>query len=136
MDSDDPLETVSGSQGMTGAADSTLRLKRERMSRDAELFISGRNLEEQKVALRWDPMSTTWTMLGDRLTENREAIVKVLRHANEPVAVKEIASAIGKTYDHTKVLCSRMAQANQIVQLGKGFYRSIPVTTETLLPLI
>jgi hypothetical protein len=131
MGSDDPLETVSGTQGLGGAADSVLVLKRERSHRDATLFVTGRDVEETELTLRWDPLHTTWSMLGDSLSEEREAIIKVLTHAGKPLPLKDIALAVGKPYAPVKLLCFRMASANQLVQLGSGLYTTNPRYLDT-----
>jgi hypothetical protein len=50
-ESDDFLEQVSGSHGITGAADTVMVLKRARHSPDAVLSITGRDIEERALAL-------------------------------------------------------------------------------------
>ena len=62
---DDALEMVSGSTGLTGAADAALVMKRPRGTKDATLLVTGRDIEEREVALRWDN-------LGCPLAANRE----------------------------------------------------------------
>src|SRR5262249_43451065 len=53
LGSEDPLEEVSGTLGLTGAADTTLVLRRDRGKHDATLFVTGRDVEEREVALDW-----------------------------------------------------------------------------------
>jgi RecA-family ATPase len=50
-DASDVLDSVSGTLGLTGAADATLVLKRQRGQADAELFATSRDLEERELAL-------------------------------------------------------------------------------------
>jgi hypothetical protein len=54
MDSDYPLELLSGTLGLPGAADSMLVMKRERGKNDAILFVTGRGVEERELAVEWD----------------------------------------------------------------------------------
>ncbi len=54
--SDDWVETVSGSHGVTGSVDTVLVLRRMRGQGDAELLVTGRDVAEAELALRWDPM--------------------------------------------------------------------------------
>jgi hypothetical protein len=131
MGSDDPLETISGTQGLGGAADSVLVLKRERTHRDATLFVTGRDVEETELTLRWDPLHTSWSMLGNAISEEREAIIKVLTHAGKPLAIRDIALAVGKPYAPVKLLCYRMAGANQLLQVGGGLYATNPRYSDT-----
>jgi hypothetical protein len=131
MASDDPLETVSGTQGLTGAADTILVLRRERAHRDAILFVTGRDVEESEITLRWDPGRCRWSLLGEALSEEREAVMVLLKHAGKPLAIKEIGLALGRPYDRAKVLCWRMASAGQILTEGKGLYSYNPRTLVT-----
>lgn len=53
--SDDPLERISGTMGISGAADSLGVLQRSRGGDEATLFITGRDIEdESNLALRFD----------------------------------------------------------------------------------
>ena len=55
QDSSDPFNQVSGTVGMTGAADTTLVLKKdERMAQTAVLFAAGRDIEFQQMTLRFE----------------------------------------------------------------------------------
>lgn len=133
MASDDPLETISGTQGLGGAADSVLVLKRDRTHRDAALFVTGRDVQEAELTLRWDAMRTMWSLLGDSMSEEREAVVRLLNHSQHPLTVKEIALALNRKPDTTKMLLWRMANSSQIVRVKEGVYthRGYPVTTDT-----
>lgn len=122
MGSDDPLETVSGTQGLGGAADSVLVLRRDRSHRDATLFVTGRDVEESEITLRWNASTTTWSLLGDSLSEERESVIKLLRQAGKPLHVREIATALGRNESPTRTLCWKMATAGQIASDGKAHY--------------
>jgi hypothetical protein len=128
LTADDPLETVSGTQGLTGAADTVLVLQRDRARRDATLFVTGRDVEEAEISLRWEPGSCSWSLLGQAISEEREAVIRLLRHAGKPVGIKELALGTGRTPESVRVLCWRMANAGQIMAAGKGLYSVIPVT--------
>ncbi len=62
---EDFVETVSGTHGLAAAADTILVCKRARGQADATLHITGRDVEEQDLALRFDGGNGTWTLLGD-----------------------------------------------------------------------
>lgn len=138
--SDDPLETISGTQGLGGAADSVLVLKRDRTHRDATLFVTGRDVEETELTLRWDPMRAAWSLLGDALSEEREAVIRLLKHSTHPLTVKDIALGLGRpNTDSVKMLCYRMLGAGQISQPSKGVYTSTPgylVTMDTPVTVV
>ncbi len=126
MASDDPLETVSGTQGLGGAADSVLVLKRDRSHRDATLFVTGRDVEESEITLRWDAERTTWSLLGESLSEERQRVIELLAHTGRAVHVREIAVALGRPEPTTRTLCWKMANDRQILTDGKATYSINP----------
>jgi len=60
LGSTDPVDAISGTLGLTGAADGVLVLKRERGQHDAALFVTGRDVDEQELALVWHAPSALW----------------------------------------------------------------------------
>jgi hypothetical protein len=100
MDSDDPLELLSGTLGLPGAADSVLVMKRERGKDDATLFVTGRDVEERELAVEWDHAMWEWVHRGSaeeyRRSEARKDILELLEKEDEPLSPREIAEAVGK----------------------------------------
>jgi hypothetical protein len=64
MDADDPLDTVSGTLGFTGAADSVLVLNRD--SQGVTFYGRGRDIEEIETAVQFDRELCRWNILGLR----------------------------------------------------------------------
>lgn len=60
---DDFLDTVSGTQGIAGAADSVVVLARKRKSDEGILAVTGRDIEENEYAVRTD--GGLWSLDGD-----------------------------------------------------------------------
>jgi hypothetical protein len=80
-EAEDVLDTVLGSQGVTGSVDTVLVLKKARGSADGELFVTGRDIEEEQTwALRFD--GGRWTDIGNaddhRMSMERNELVAVL----------------------------------------------------------
>lgn len=127
---DDPLDTVNGTAGLAGAADTTLVLRREAGRADASLYVRGRDVPEAEHALSFDPLTCAWTLLGDageyRQSEERRAILDLLRGSPEPLAPKRIAEALGKKDGAVRKLLHVMAQAGTVDNVG-GAYR-LPLT--------
>jgi hypothetical protein len=99
-ESTDPLEMVSGTLGLSGAADAVLVLRRERGQADASLFVTGRDVEEQDLALRWEKDDVlAWSLLGNaddfRRSKERQEILETLKlmPGSGPT---EIADALGR----------------------------------------
>ena len=60
-DTSDPFNEISGSTGITGAADTNLILKRERGKEEGILLINGRDVEFQKFTLAFE--NQKWTLI-------------------------------------------------------------------------
>lgn len=118
-DADDPLDTVSGTTGLAGAADTILVLTREKGRADATLYVRGRDVPEADHALAFDPVTCRWSLLGDaaeyRLTEERAAIVAAIRDAGEELSPKQIAEALGKKDGAVRFLIRKMAKDGEVV---------------------
>jgi len=124
--SEDPVDTVSGTLGMAGAADAVTVLTRERGKHDAALFITGRDIEERDIALQWDPAYGLWSVMGDaeeyRLSQERRAVIAFFQRENRPFTPREAASLLEKTEGAVRKLFWQMAQDGQLCSLGKGMY--------------
>src|SRR5262249_22976451 len=74
----DPLDALSGSTGLAGAADGALILRRQRDKRDATLFDTGRdiNISEPEQAVTFDATTCQWVLVGDaksfRISQERQ----------------------------------------------------------------
>ena len=127
LGADDPLDEISGSTGLSGGVDGALVLKRDRGRADAYLHVTGRDIEEeQELALRWEPATARWRIVGDaeeyRLGEERAAVVRVLTNADDALSPKEMAEALGKNGGAVRELLSQMAKAGEIEKVGYGRY--------------
>ena len=69
MGADDVFDTVSGSVGLTGAADTTLVLRRARGDTEGTLNVTGRDVPECEYALSFDALTGWWSLLGSGLVE-------------------------------------------------------------------
>ena len=69
MNDKDPVNKLSGSTGIPGAADAIFVLdKNERMERFAMLHVSGRDIRDRKIQLELDKDTCIWTLIADSLT--------------------------------------------------------------------
>jgi hypothetical protein len=122
----DFLTEVSGTNGLVGAADATLVLKRARGRADGVLHVTGRDIDEVEYALSFQPSSCTWLLLDGpadehALTDTRAAILRQVRqHPGSAPAL--IAVAINATRENVKRTCARMADAGQLRSDGTGCY--------------
>jgi len=82
---DDPLETLSGSNGLPGAADTILVLDRD--ANGTTLYVRGRDIEERETALRFD--QGQWIVAGNaadvRQSRERAAVLGAIDDAEQPL---------------------------------------------------
>lgn len=132
-EAEDALEEVSGTLGLTGAADAVLVLRRMRGQADASLHVTGRDIEEQELALKFE--FPVWNLLGKadeyKLNQRQAAIISVLKEDGGTMSLRDIHLALsevcaGCTEPTTRKILSRMTKADQIKNDGRGKYRWIP----------
>jgi hypothetical protein len=126
LEADDPLESLSGTNGLTGAADSVMVLKPDRGTGHCLLYVRGRDIEECEKAVRFKPDNGTWELLGNadevgRTTE-RQMILDTLRSQPNPLTVREISDILGKNYDSIRKCLARMWTNNEVRKTGRGTY--------------
>ncbi|MEV0309354.1 AAA family ATPase [Nonomuraea fuscirosea] len=132
MGSDDFLEQVSGTNGLAGAADATLVLKRQRGTADGVLHVTGRDVEEAEYAMAFEPTAGVWRLLDGppedhTLGETRATIVRYVR-ANPNSTPKAIADGTGLSYENIRKTCPRMASDGQLCVDASSRYR-VPGTS-------
>lgn len=124
MEADDPFDTVSGTLGLTGAADATLVLKRD--GQGVTLYGQGRDVENIETALEWQKDVCRWRALGDagevRRSDERTVILEELEQADEPLTPRDLAVATGLTRNAVDQLLFKMAKAGEVAKAGRGKY--------------
>ncbi|TIT72395.1 MAG: AAA family ATPase [Mesorhizobium sp.] len=122
MEASDPLEMISGTNGLTGAADSILVLNRD--ADGPKLYGRGRDIEEMEKALLFD--NGRWSVLGDAVEVKRSAerrqVLAALEDALGSMSPADIAKVIGKPKANLNVLLTKMVKDGEIVKLSYGLY--------------
>lgn len=131
----DPLNTVAGSTGLTGAADATVILSRPRGAEEGHLYVTGRDVEESKSIVSFDGTTGQWTWLGeaDDVEESRteDTVIKLLSENQQPMGPKEIAEALDMKEGTAKWMVAKLCQEDKITRISRGKYTSkgnVPVT--------
>jgi hypothetical protein len=126
MEADDPFDMVSGTNGLTGAADTILIIKRQ--AGNVTLYARGRDIEEQETACQFNKASCRWTFLGEANevhgSGQRSAIVDAIRTAGEEgMHISEIMAAIRRT-DRNAVdqLLFKMHRDGDLVRIKRATY--------------
>ncbi len=129
-DSDDPLESIAGTLGLSGAADCVLVLRHQRQSEEGRLFVTGRDVDEREVTLRWDAERCLWSReeADDGLTTEQRAVVAAMRTRAEPVTPADLVPLLRKNKDALKQLRRRMADDYGVIRHGtrRGTYELRP----------
>jgi hypothetical protein len=131
---EDYLDSVSGSNGIAGAADAVIVLSRARNTAEAKLSITGRDVEEAEYALTFDPKVGTWTLLDVPaftvdLSDERRRILEVVQ-GRDGLGPKAIAEDADLSHDVVRQLVRKMVDAGQLDTDGQGHYFT-PFTTFT-----
>lgn len=125
QEADDIFDTVSGSLGVTGAADTTLLLQRQ--AGGVTLHAIGRDIEQSESAIQFNKDTCRWTILGAAAEVHRSAergrVLLALEQNPEPMTPDEIriAAELGSR-NATYVLLSKMVKAGEIVRTDRGKY--------------
>lgn len=120
---DDPLEALSGSNGLSACADTTIVL--DRNGTGTTLYVRGRDVEEKETALAFS--GGIWSITGEadqvRATKEQGEILNALMDADEAMTPNDIAIAVGKKRGAVDTALYRMAKAGLVNKVGRGKYR-------------
>ncbi|MFJ7422445.1 AAA family ATPase, partial [Streptomyces uncialis] len=127
MASEDFLTEVSGTNGIAGAADATLVLKRARGQADGILHVTGRDVDEAEYALQFQAASGAWHLLDGPATDHtvsdtRATILRYVR-AHPGAKPKDMSGELPQVdLDTIRRTCNRMADAGQLTKDPGGRY--------------
>ena len=132
------METVQGTFGTASAADTIVVVKRSRGEADATLHVTGRDVEERELALRFAPEVGSWSLLGDAaeygLGETRREIRDVIV-AHGGLTPKQVSELTTIDHNRAKLTMWRMANDGRLdAANGRYSLPPEPVTAETLKP--
>lgn len=121
----DPFDRVSGTGGISGAADATLTLERNEGGL-VELYGRGRDIEEIETAVSFDKTSCTWSVRGDAaevsMSDTAAKIVRAMRDADEPMGPTAIAAEAGLKPVIVRQHLPRLAKEGKIQKEGRGMW--------------
>lgn len=147
MRSDDFLEDLSGTNGIAGAADTIIVLRRPRTEDEGTLYVTGRDIDEAAYAVK--VAGGVWSLDGDTLAEAAEkagtrkagkaksadmvaclAAVQVLwRRTRQPVSIAAVAKEAYGHWDNeaaahkrAKDYLLRLKKDGELVSNNRGHY--------------
>ena len=128
MASDDPIDLVSGTLGLTGAADTILILQRDnRVSRtNTTFFASGRDIPDKELAMKLNDQCV-WEVLGDaekyRGGDVKQDIIGALEKSAFAVSPAQIANTCKKDIQQIKNLLPQLIREGLVARAGHGLYQ-------------
>jgi hypothetical protein len=130
--SEDPIDLISGTLGISGAVDSVMVLY-DRRGKRAKLFVQGRDVDSEVYAVVYSPECWTWYILGKQwrvqATESQQAVLDFITENSSkknPVSPTEIAdgSGIKRNYVAGKIL-PKLLKDGLIEKVGRGKYYAV-----------
>jgi biotin operon repressor len=129
LDADDPFDSVSGTRGLTGAADTVLVLKKDHATGRTILYGRGRDIAEIETAFELDGEHGTWRVLGEprrvAKTIEQQEIQNLLEDVGEPMKLAEIAEALGKSKPNVSKMLCKMVEQGIVTKTATGSYASV-----------
>lgn len=142
MDGSDFLDAVSGTQGIAGAADTVLLLKRDRGADSATLQVTSRDAAEGEYALALSPAGV-WELAGADINEAAHAaqaakaaegtgdamtaVLATLAKYPDGVTPGDLALDLGWEKKKANTYLARAAESGRASRAGRGLY--MPVGT-------
>ena len=124
MEAEDPLDTISGTLGLVGCADTALVLART--PQGTTLYVRGRDVEESEHAISFDPETCRWSVVGEavevRRSETCQAILAVLAGAGNLMSPDEIALATNIKRNTVHQRLPAMLKDGEVVQVSRAKY--------------
>jgi len=113
----DFLERTLGSQAIAGGADSVISITKKRNTEDAILSITGRDVEEQELAVKFNKVNCRWELLGKSHevadSAQRQEIINLIKDEGS-LTPAEIAKHLGKSGSTVRTLLSKMLEAGNL----------------------
>jgi len=124
LEADDPVDTISGTLGLAGCADTALVI--QRTSKGTTLYSRGRDVEESEYALLFDRVTCRWSIMGEaaevQRSDTRRQILLALEMASEPMRPAEIAAATGIDRNTVDQRLHGMVADGEVIKLRRGQY--------------
>lgn len=137
--SDDFVDSVSGTNGLAGAADTIVVVSRARHETAGILKVTGRDVNEDEYAVGFT--SAQWTLDGPDLEaaaknaatiratsgvgDTMARVIDIVAKAGTPVGPKYIAKAIDCSPDKASTYLGRAVDAGRLERVGRGQYTPV-----------
>ena len=127
MKADYVFDEISGTRGLTGAADVNIVL--ESKPNTSYLHTQGRDIEESKYEIKLDKNTLTWNYMGEKedrfISPERMEIIDLLSNtAGNKLKAKEISEKLSKDNESVRQLLRSMKVSGELFTGSKyGYYK-------------
>lgn len=123
---DDFVESVSGTFGLTGAADCiAVLIRKGRMAADALFKITGRDVPDIEKALKFHSDLGAWKILGEAQeyasSQDRQDILLILKETG-PKTPAQLSKIIDKSSGAVRITLMRMKDKGEVILNQDGSY--------------
>lgn len=137
--SEDFIDDVSGTLGLTGSMDTVLNLKRKRAANEGTLSVTGRDVDEMiyKVVFsdagKWEAAGSGLADAARRVSEDRfgarmQDVLAAVEQWKDPVSPIEVSEATGIPVATTRKYLSRLYEHGLIRRIAVGKYQAVLVS--------
>jgi len=139
-DSPDFVDSLSGTNGVAGSADTIIVLRRDRIQSDGVVLVTGRDVDEASYAMRFE--AGIWSLVGDdwgtartaaaqvaatvgRGDLSRQIITLLAEHGpGGPAELLDLLTGSGTdaTIDAVRMALTRLREGGYIVRPTRGVY--------------
>lgn len=137
--SDDFIDEVSGTLGLTGSMDTIINLKRKRATNEGTLSVTGRDVDEKiyKVVFseagKWEAGGSDLAEAARKVSEDRFGVQmkKVLAAVEQwkgPISPKEVSVVCGISVGTARKYLSRLHGHGLIRRIAAGSYEAVSVS--------
>ena len=121
QESTDSLDAIAGTGGLVAGASTTMVLRRERGQADAFMYVTGKEVVDQDLAMQFDQENASWRILGDaeefQLNSDRKEIIDALEECG-PMSGNDLAEMLGKKSSTIRNMLARMERDGQVEKRG------------------
>jgi len=101
LQGDDPAENVSGTYGITGAADNLMIMAP--CDKGMGLYIRGRDVEFQDYIIKPDPETLSWSIMGEiddmQASDEMQLVLNAVKLVGQPLKTGQIQDILRQEYD-------------------------------------
>jgi hypothetical protein len=124
--SEDVFEMISGSSGLTGAADTLLAMDNSSGHANAILCVKGRDVEMDEYAMVLDPSTMSWTLVGHaeeiQSTCRKQKVYDALRDSHKALGPAELAEMTNLDYKYIQKTLASLVEDGAVSRIDRGEY--------------